>query len=248
MKKIISSCLGLFFFISAAMAQKGDWYTWSTGTTPAVHVTINGDEIVLDRTDPATKQGGISGRKSNDLEAEHLKIIKKVEKNDRTYLIFQSFDGLYFVTTLQKSPSGDSVFMYCADGIEDGYKGLNEALDGIKKDNGSNFYITLFKKEVIDAEKRKVPVSKITGSEFGTALQTFTDKMDKFWQDRGYGHFEPYHGFMNLIYGNAFANAFGNKYSKLSLITKELKTPIANYSNNPNIRKLLESAGFLKSE
>ncbi|WP_343673384.1 hypothetical protein [Chitinophaga sp.] len=248
MKRILSSCLCLFFFISAAMAQKGDWYTWSTGTTPAVHVTISGDEIVLDRTDPASRQGGISGRKSNNLEAEHLSIIKKVEKNNRTYLVFQSFDGLYFVTTLQKTPSGDSVLMYCADGIEDGYKGLNEALEAIGKDKGASFYITLFKKEVIDAEKRKGPVSKIKEQEFGAALQAFNDKMDKFWQDRGYGRFDPYHGFMNLIYGNAFANAFGDKYSKLSLITKELKIPINNYSNNPTIRRLLEAAGFLKSE
>lgn len=248
MKKVISSCLCLFFFISATMAQKGDWYTWSTGTSPAVHVTISGDEIVLDRTDPATRQGGISGRKSNEMEAEHLKILKKVEKNARTYLIFQSFDGLYFVTTLQKSPSGDAVLMYCADGAEDGYKGLNEALDGISKDKGSDFYITLFKKEVIDAERRKGSVSKISEQEFATALQAFSDKMDKFWQDRGYGRFEPYHGFVNLIYGNAFATAFGDKYSKLSLITRELKTPINNYSNNPDIRRRLESAGFLKSE
>ncbi|WP_147319800.1 hypothetical protein [Chitinophaga silvisoli] len=248
MKKIISSCLCLFFFISATMAQKGDWYTWSTGITPAVHVTISSDEMVLDRTDPATKQGGISGRKSNEMKAEHLQILKKVEKNNRSYLIFQSFDGLYFVTTLQKSPSGDSVLMYCADGIEDGYKGLNEALDAIAKDKGADFYITLFKKEVIDAERRKGPVSKITEQEFGAALQVFNERMDKFWQDRGYGHFEPYHGFMNLIYGNAFASAFGEKYSKLSLVTKELKTPISNYSNNPTIKRLLESAGFLKSE
>ncbi len=124
MKKIISCCLCLFFFISATMAQKGDWYTWSTGITPAVHVTISNDEIVLDRTDPATKQGGISGRKSNEMAAEHLQILKKVVKNNRSYLVFQSFDGLYFVTTLQKSPSGDTILMYCADGIEDGYKGL----------------------------------------------------------------------------------------------------------------------------
>lgn len=248
MKRIISSCFCLFFFISATTAQKGDWYTWSTGSTPAVHVTISSDEIVLDRTDPASRQGRISGRKSGDLEAEHLKILKKVEKNDRTYLIFQSFDGLYFVTTLRKTASGDSVLMYCADGSEDGYKGLNEALDGIAKDKGSAFYITLFKKEVVDAERRKGPVSKITEEEFRAALEGFNNKMDKFWQDRGYGRYEPYHGFMNLIYGNAFANAFGNKYSKLSLITKELKTPIANYSSNPNIHRLLESAGFLKSE
>lgn len=248
MKRVISSCFSLFFFISATMAQKGDWYTWSTGITPAVHVTISSDEIVLDRTDPAARQGGISGRKSNDLEAEHLEILKKVEKNNRTYLIFQSFDGLYFVTTLQKTASGDSVRMYCADGSEDGYRGLNEALEGITKDKGTAFYITLFKKEVIDAERRKGPVSKITEGEFGAALQAFNNQMDKFWQDRGYGRYEPYHGFMNLIYGNAFANAFGDKYSKLSLIAKELKTPIANYSSNPTIHRLLESAGFLKSE
>ncbi len=91
-------------------------------------------------------------------------------------------------------------------------------------------------------------MSKITEQEFGAALQAFNDRMDKFWQDRGYGHFEPYHSFMNLIYGNAFATAFGDKYSKLSLITKELKTPINNYSNNPDIRRRLESAGFLKTE
>lgn len=248
MKRVISSCFCLFFFISATMAQKGDWYTWSTGTTPAVHVTISSDEIVLDRTDPASKQGGISGRKSNDLEAEHLNILKKVEKNDRTYLIFQSFDGLYFVTTLQKTASGDSVLMYCADGCEDGYKGLNEAVDGIGKDKGKDFYITLFKKEVVDAERRKGSVSKITEQEFGVALEAFNKRMDEFWQDRGYGRFEPYHGFINLIYGNAFANAFGDKYSKLSLITKELKTPITNYSSKPNIHRLLEAAGFLKSE
>lgn len=244
MKVFSSICLCLILSVSAAMAQKGEWYTWSTGSSPVTHLTISKDEIMVELT-PVGKQGGINGRTNKGETAEHLKIVKRVEKNDRNYYVFQSFDGLYFTVTFKDA--GDSLLMYCADGADDGYKGLNEAVDGINKDKGTDFYITLLKKEVVDGEMRKGSVAKISEQEFGTALQSFNTKMEQFWQDRGYGRYEPYHGFMNLIYGNAFANAFGDKYSKLSLSMKELKIPIEQYKGNPTIKRLLESAGFLKS-
>ena len=246
MKKL---CLYLSMLLPmTTMAQKGDWYTWCTGTNPVTHIIIGDDEMVIDRTDPSSRQGGINGRMNKSEPAEHLSIEKKVTKGDRVYLIFQSFDGLYFIATIQRTNSSDSLRMYCADGVEDGYKSLGEAIIAIPKDTGRDFYITLFKQKVLDAEKRKPSVSKISEQEFGTALQTFNDWMDHFWQDRGYGRYEPYHSFMNLIYGNAWANAVGDKYSKLSLIAKELRVPVNNYKSNTTIKRLLESAGFLKEE
>lgn len=238
MKAFSGICLCLLLFISGAMAQKGEWYTWSTGSSPVTRLTISKDEIIL--------EGTTNGRMNKEKTAEHLKIVKRVEKNDRNYYIFQSFDGLYF--TVSFKDAGDSVLMYCADGADDGYKGLNEAVDGINKDKGTDFFITLLKKEVVDKEMRKGAVAKITEQEFGAALQNFSTRMDQFWQARGYGRYEPYHGFMNLIYGNAFSNAFGDKYSKLSLTMKELKIPIERYKGNTTIKRLLESAGFLKGE
>lgn len=237
MKAFTGICLCFTLFISNAMAQKGDWYTWSTGASPVTHVTISKDEIVLEA---ATT----NGRMHKEKTAEHIKVVKRVENNDRNYYIFQSFDGLYF--TVSFKDMGDSVLMYCADGADDGYKGINEAVAGVNKDKGIDFFITLVKKEVVDKEMKKASVAKITEEEFGAALQNFTSRMDQFWQDRGYGRYEPYHGFMNLIYGNAFGNAFGDKYSKLSLTMKELKVPIAAYKENTTIKRLLGSAGFLK--
>jgi hypothetical protein len=245
MKAFSGICLCFILLASGAMAQKGEWYTWSTGSSPVTHLSISKDEIVLELT-PVGKQGGINGRTKKEDTSEHLKIEKRVEKNDRNYLIFQSFDGLYFAVSFKES--GDSLLMYCADGADDGYKGLNEALEGINKDKGTDFFITLLKKEAVDKEMKKGSVARITAEEFGAALQNFTTRMDQFWQARGYGRYEPYHGFMNLIYGNAFANAFGDKYSKLSLTTKELKVPIESYKGNTTIKRLLESAGFLKGQ
>jgi hypothetical protein len=53
---------------------------------------------------------------------------------------------------------------------------------------------------------------------------------------------------MNLIYGNAFANAFHNKFNALTLDAKNLKVPISKYGGNPAVKKQLEEAGLLSAE
>ena len=246
--KFLLSIYLLILCLRPAYGQKGDWYTYSTGKQPFCHLVFGDDELVVDRTDPVFREEGISGRKKMDNEADHIQVLKKITKNNRIYLIFQSFDGLYFCTTFLYFKAQDSLLMYCADGVDDGYKSLAEAVAAINKDKGQDFSITLYKKEKLDQQLRKQPISKITEQDFGAGLQKFSDRMDKFWQDRGYGRFEPYHGWMNLIYGNAFANGFDEKYNKLSLTGKQLSVPISNYSGNTGIKRLLESAGFLKSE
>ncbi|SFE77384.1 hypothetical protein SAMN05518672_11041 [Chitinophaga sp. CF118] len=236
----------LLLIAPAAFAQKGEWYTYSTGKAPLCHLTINDDELIVERMDPAFRQVKMMGQPGKDGEQEHLKIIKKVNANDRVYMIFLSADNLYFCTTLKYFRKQDSLQMFCADGADDGYKTQDEAVAAAKKDTGTHFSITLFRKEQLQEQKRHTPVAKITEAEFRDALQQFTQYMDQFWQYRGYGRYEPYHTWTNLIYGNAFAASFDPRFDKLSLNAKNLKTPIAQYGNDPAIKKLLQDAGLVE--
>lgn len=241
-------CFLLLLTSSATFAQKGDWYTYSTGKAPLCHLTINDDELLVERMDPAFRQVKMAGQKGKSAEQEHIPILKKVNANDKFYLIFLSDDNLYFCTTFKYFRKQDSLQMFCANGADDGYKTPELAIAAAKKDTGSQFSIVLFRKEQLQEQKRRIPISKITEAEFRTALQLFTQQMDQFWQFRGYGRYEPYHAWTNLIYGNAFAASFDPRFDKLSLDAKNLKAPITQYGNDPAIKKLLQDAGLLADE
>lgn len=241
-------CFLLLLTTSAAFAQKGDWYTYSTGKAPLCHLTINEDELLVERMDPAFRQVKMVGQAGKSPEQEHIAILKKVNANDKLYLIFLSDDNLYFCTTFKYFKKQDSLEMFCANGADDGYKTLEEAVAAAKKDTGTQFSIVLYRKEQLQAQKHHTPVSKITEAEFRNALQQFTQRMDQFWQYRGYGRYEPYNAWTNLIYGNAFAASFDPRFDKLTLDAKNLKTPISQYGNDPAIKKLLQEAGLLADD
>jgi hypothetical protein len=245
---MIRYCFLLLFISSAAFAQRGEWYTYSTGKAPLCHLTINDDEMIVERMDPAFRQVKMMGRTSKADEQEHMEIVKKVNANDRVYMIHLSSDNLYFCTTLKYFKKQDSLQMFCADGADDGYKSIDEAEAAARKDTGTHFSITLYRKEKLQSQKHYTPIAKITEEEFRTALQQFTQQMDQFWQYRGYGRYEPYHAWTNLIYGNAFAASFDPRFDKLTLDAKNLKAPITQYGNEPAIKKLLQDAGLLAED
>ena len=238
-------CFLLLLTTSSGFAQKGEWYTYSTGKAPLCHLTINDDELLVERMDPAFRQIKVVGQAGKSAEQEHIPIIKKVNAHDRLYLIFLSDDNLYFCTTFKYFKKQDSLQMFCANGADDGYKTPEEAIAAAKKDTGTQFSIVLYRKEQLQEQKRRTPISKITEAEFRTALQLFTQQMDQFWQYRGYGRYEPYHAWTNLIYGNAFAASFDPRFDKLTLDAKNLKAPITQYGNDPAMKKLLQDAGLL---
>jgi hypothetical protein len=229
-------------------AQKGDWYTYSTGKAPLCHLTINDDELLIEQMDPAFRQVKMMGQTAKNAVQEHIAILKKVNANDKVYMIFLSDDNLYFCTSFKYFKKQDSLQMFCANGADDGYKTPEEAVSAAKKDTGSQFSVVLFRKEQLQEQKRRTPIAKISEAEFRTALQQFNERMDQFWQYRGYGRYEPYHAWMNLIYGNAFAASFDPRYDKLSLDAKNLKAPISQYGNDPAIKKLLQDAGLLADD
>jgi hypothetical protein len=241
-------CFLLLFITSSAFAQRGEWYTFSTGKAPLCHLTINDDDLIIERMDPAFRQVKIMGRTSKTDEQEKLEIVKKVNTNDKVYIIFLSEDNLYFCTTFKYFKKQDSLQMFCADGADDGYKSLDEAVAAAKKDTGTHFTITLYRKEKLQAQKRAIPIARIKEDEFKAALQLFTQQMDQFWQYRGYGRYEPYHAWANLIYGNAFAASFDPRYDKLTLDAKNLKAPITQFGNDPAMKKLLQDAGLIEPE
>jgi hypothetical protein len=241
-------CFLLLLTTSTTFAQKGDWYTYSTGKAPLCHLTINDDELLVERMDPAFRQLKVAGHAGKTAEQEHIPVLKKVNAHDRLYLIFLSDDNLYFCTTFKYFKKQDSLQMFCANGADDGYKTPEEAVAAAKKDTGSRFSIVLYRKEQLQEQKRRTPISKITEAEFRTALQLFTQQMDQFWQYRGYGRYEPYHAWTNLIYGNAFAASFDPRFDKLTLDAKNLKAPITQYGNDPAMKKLLQEAGLLPDD
>jgi hypothetical protein len=241
-------CFLLLFIAPTVFAQRGEWYTFSTGKSPVCHLTIDEDSLIVERMDPAFRQMKMLGRTSKADEREHMEIVKKVNANDRVYMIHLSEDNLYFCTTLKYFKREDSLQMFCADGVDDGYKSIDEAVAAVKKDTGTHFSITLYRKEKLQSQKHAVPVAKITEEEFRAALQQFIQQMDQFWQYRGYGRYEPYHTWTNLIYGNAFAASFDPRFDKLTLDAKNLKTPITQYGNDPAIKKLLQDAGLLTDD
>jgi hypothetical protein len=163
-------------------------------------------------------------------------------------MIHLADDDLYFCTTFKYFKDRDSLVMFCADGVDDGYKTLQDAMSAIKKDTGSHFSITLYRKGQLDAQKRKAPITKISEEDFSTGLNRFILQMDQFWQYRGYGRFEPFYMWMNLINGNAFANAFNDRFNTLSLDAKSLQVPMDKYGSNPTIKKQLQDAGLLNTE
>jgi hypothetical protein len=238
-------CFLLLLTTSAAFAQKGEWYTYSTGKAPLCHLTINDDELLVEQMDPAFRQVKMMGQTVRNAEQEHIAILKKVNAHDKVYMIFLSDDNLYFCTTFKYFKKQDSLQMFCANGADDGYKTVEEAIAAAKKDTGTQFSVVLYRKEQLQEQKRRTPISKISAAEFQQALQQFTQRMDQFWQYRAYGRYEPYHSWMNLIYGNAFANSFDPGFDKLTLDAKNLKTPITQYGNDPAIKKLLQDAGLL---
>jgi hypothetical protein len=227
-----------------ALAQKGDWYTFTTGTSPVCHVTITDDELVLEYADSPSKQVKLAGTGAKGGGAERIEV-KRVNANGRFYMINLSSDNLYFCTTFKYFKDRDSLVMFCADGVDDGYKTMQDAMTAIKKDTGSHFSITLYKMEQLDAQKRKTPITKATEEEFSEGLHRFARQMDLFWQYRGYGRYEPYYAWMNLIYGNAFAASYNDKFNVLTLDAKNLKVPISKYGSNPSVKKQLEDAGLL---
>lgn len=237
-------CLTLCMLISPVFAQKGDWYTFTTGNTPVCHLKIDDDELVVETTGAPSRQVKLAGAPGRGGGAAHLEI-KRVFDNGRMYTIHLSDDNIYFCTTFKYFKRQDSLVMFCADGADNGYKTMQEALAAIKKDTGSHFSITLYKKEQLDELKRKPPITKATEEEFSAGLEQFTQQMDRFWQYRGYGRYEPYYTWMNLIYGNAFAAAFRDKFNPLTLDAKNLKNPISKYSANPAVKKQLQDAGLL---
>lgn len=237
----------LCMIVSPVWAQKGDWYTFTNGTAPVCHLKINDDELVLENTGTPSREVKLAGAAGRGAGTEHLEV-KRVFNNGRMYTIHQSPDNVYFCTTFKYFKDRDSLVMYCADGVDDGYKTMQEALAAIKKDTGTHFSITLYKMEQLNAQKRKPPITKATEEEFIAGLEQFSRQMDQFWQYRGYGRFEPYYAWMNLIYGNAFASAFQDKFNVLSLDAKNLKVPISKYSGNPAVKKQLQEAGLLPSE
>ncbi len=236
----------LCMLVSPLWAQKGDWYTFTTGSTPVCHLKIDDDELVLEGTGTPSRQGKLAGTASRGGGTERLEV-KRVFNRGRMYTVHLSSDNIYFCTTFQYFKNKDSLVMFCADGVDDGYKSMQEALTAIKKDTGTHFAVTLYKKEQLDAQKRKLPVTKATEEEFSAGLEQFAGRMDQFWQYRGYGRYEPYYSWMNLIYGNAFADAFRDKFNPLTLDGKNLKVPISKYSGNPAVKKQLQEAGLLPS-
>lgn len=238
----------LLITTSATFAQKGEWYTYSTGKAPLCKLTINEEELLMERMDPAFRQLKMMAQTAKNADQQHIPFLKKVNYHDRIYLIFLSDDNLYFCTTFQYFKKQDSLQMFCANGADDGYKTPEEAVAAAKRDTGSRFSIVLYRKEKLQEQKRLTPISKITEAEFRNALQLFTQQMDQFWQLRGYGRYEPYHAWTNLIYGNAFAASFDPRFDKLSLDAKNLKAPIEQYGNDPAIRKLLQEAGLLEDD
>lgn len=244
-KKITGSCLCLLLLAQALFAQSGDWYTYSTGTAPICHIKIEDDKVLIERMDPAFRQYTLQGHAASEDAVEKLEV-RKYNANNRLYLFFMSFDDLYFCTTLQYFKKQDSMVMFCANGADDGYKRAADAMNAIKKDTGTHFVITLYRKARLESQRSKQSVSKISKDEFSQALQHFNQAMDEFWQYRGYGRYEPYHSWMNLIYGNAFANAFDRKYNKLSLDAKNIKALIAQYGADTTVHKLLQEAGLIE--
>jgi len=233
-----------FLMVTPALAQKGDWYTYTTGPSPVVQLKIDDRELIVGSTGAPSKKARLAGTGAVNDGAMHIEI-KRINANDRFYLINLSEDNLYFVTTFKYFRKEDSLQMYCADGVDDGYRTMADAMKAIKKDTGSHFVITLFRQEQLDAQKRKTPITKATEEEFSGGLTRFTQQMDRFWQYRGYGRFEPYYTWMSLIYGNAFAGSFSDQFNPLSLDAKNLKVPISKYSSNPTLKKQLEDAGLL---
>lgn len=228
-------------------AQKGDWYTFTTGNVPVCHLKISDDELVLESTGAPSRQARLAGAAGRGAGAERI-AVKRVFNKGRMYTIHLSDDNLYFCTTFKYFKEKDSLVMFCADGVDNGYRSMQEALAAIKKDTGTHFSITLYKMEQLNLQKRKPSVIKATEEEFSTGLERFARQMDLFWQYRGYGRYEPYYSWMNLIYGNAFAAAFSDKFNPLSLDTRNLKTPISRYGNNPAVRKQLQDAGLIPEE
>ncbi|SHN02457.1 hypothetical protein [Chitinophaga sp. CF418] len=243
----ISLCSLLCMLISPVFAQKGDWYTFTTGNAPVCHLKIDDDELIVDNTDGPSRQVKLAGAPGKGSGEERLEV-RRVFDNGRMYTIHLSDDNVYFCTTFQYFKRQDSLVMFCADGVDNGYKTMQEALAAIRKDTGSHFSITLYKKEQLDALKRKQPITKATEEEFSAGLEKFTRQMDQFWQYRGYGRYEPYYAWMNLIYGNAFADAYRDKFNPLTLDAKNLKDPISKYSANPAVKKQLQDAGLLPAE
>jgi len=233
-----------FFMAVPALAQKGDWFTFTTGTSPVCQLKIDDGELIVGGTGAPSKKIKLAGTGARGDDAMHMEV-KRVNANDRFYMIYLSDDNLYFVTTFKYHKKQDSLQMYCADGVDDGYKTMADAMKAIKKDTGSHFVITLYKQEQLDAKKRKAPVTKATEEEFSAGLSRFTQQMDQFWQYRGYGRFEPYYAWMSLIYGNAFANAFSDQFNPMTLDAKNLKVPISKYGSSPAVKKQLEDAGLL---
>ena len=239
-------CLLILWTIPAA-AQKGDWYTYSTGKASVCHIKIDDEELLVERMDPAFRQLKLAGAAGKTEVAEKIEV-KRINANGRSYFIHLSFDNLYFCTTFKYFKKEDSLQMYCADGIDDGYQTMQDVMAAIKKDTGTHFSITLYRKEKLDEQKRKQPITKVTEEEFSAGLQGFTSRMDQFWQYRGYGRYEPFQTWMGLIYGNAFAEGFDDKFNKLSLTATNLKKPISAFGNNPAIKKQLKDAGLLEED
>lgn len=244
----ISLCYLLCLLVSPVFAQKGDWYTFTNGNEPVCHLLIDDDELIVGNAETPSRQLKLAGAPGKGSGGNERLEVKRVFDNGRMYTIHLSDDNIYFCTTFQYFKRQDSLVMFCADGVDDGYKTMQEALAAIKKDTGSHFCITLYKKEQLDALKRKPPVTKATEEEFSAGLEQFTRRMDQFWQYRGYGRYEPYYSWMNLIYGNAFADAFRDKFNPLSLDARNLKGPISKYSANPAVKKQLQDAGLLPAD
>jgi hypothetical protein len=243
----MKNCFYLLLLLTApAFAQRGDWYTYSTGKAPLCHIVINDDELIVERMDPAFKQVKMAGTAGKGSDDEHIKILKMITTGDKVHIIHLSADNLYFCTTLQYFRVGDSLQLYCADGPDDGYKTMEEAVAAAQKNEGQHFAVLLYRREQLEEQKRFIPISKITEAEFRNALQQFSQHMDQFWKYRGYGKYEPFHLWTNLIYGNAFATSFDPRYNKLSLDASNLKEPIAAYGSDPAVKKLLQDAGLVE--
>ncbi|MBW8684447.1 hypothetical protein [Chitinophaga rhizophila] len=228
-------------------AQKGDWYTSTAGASPICHIKISDDELVIGDAGIPSREVKLAGGGKKDDGLVHI-AVKRMNANGRTYMFHMSEDDLYFCTTFKYFKEQDSLVMFCADGADDAYKTLQDAMNAARKDTGSHFSITLYRKERLDAQKRKIPISKVSEQGFSEGLTRFTGEMDKFWQYRGYGRYEPFYLWMNLINGNAFANAFSDQYNPLTLDAKNLKVAITKYGSNPAIKKQLQDAGLLSEE
>lgn len=247
-KKMLTLLSCLFLLSSWCLAQiKGEWYTYTTGNGPIAQLTISEKNISLSNQDigfrPLRNYNSANARTDNE---EKITVIKDFNTKGKTYLVHVSYDSLFFCTSFRYDKSNKILWMYCADGTDNGYKSLNELQDAIKKDTGSHFAIALYRKDDMEKQLSLKSITSINKEIFSTALQSFNTSMDQFWQYRGYGRYEPFHSWMNLIFGNAWANAFPDTFNKQSLTPKNINALIRKYEKDPDVRKLLIAAGLIQ--